>query len=71
MLKKEHSSLEGIQKEVSIKSSLNLGLSKDLKEEFPKTIPMENLENSIKNNTINNELHPDWIAGFSLFFFST
>jgi len=35
MLNKEHSYLEGIQKAVSIKYSLNLGLSKDLKEAFP------------------------------------
>lgn len=65
MLNKEHSCLEGIQRVVSIKSSLNLGLSKDLKEAFPNTIAIENMESSIKNNTIQNELHPDWIAGFS------
>jgi hypothetical protein len=59
MLNKEHSCLEGIQKAVSIKSSLNLGLSKDLKEAFPNTIPMVNLESYIKNNTIHKELHPD------------
>lgn len=38
MLNKEHSYLEGIQKAVSIKYSLNLGLSKDLKEAFPPTL---------------------------------
>lgn len=40
MLNKEHSTLEGIQKAIAIKSSLNLGLSKNLKEEFPNILPM-------------------------------
>jgi hypothetical protein len=45
MLNKEHSTLEGIQKAVNIKASLNWGLSNDLKEAFPETIPTK-LENS-------------------------
>ena len=65
MLNKEHSTLEGIQKAIAIKSSLNLGLSKNLKEEFPNILPMENIDNSTKNNTIYNKLDPDWVAGFS------
>ena len=36
MLNKEHNTIEGIQKIVNIKASLNLGLSNDLKEAFPK-----------------------------------
>ena len=59
MLNKEHSTLEGIQKAIAIKSSLNLGLSKNLKEEFPNILPMENIDNSTKNNTIYNKLDPD------------
>lgn len=65
MLNKEHNTLEGIQKIVNIKASLNLGLSKDLKEAFPKTIPTKKLETSTKNNTVYNNLHPEWVAGFS------
>lgn len=38
MLNKEHNILEGIQKIVNIRASLNRGLSKDLKEAFPLTI---------------------------------
>lgn len=65
MLNKEHSTLEGIQKVIAIKSSLNLGLSKNLKEEFSHILPMENIDNSTKNITIYNKLDPDWVAGFS------
>lgn len=56
MLNKEHNTLEGIQKTVNIRASLNTGLSKDLKEAFPMTIPVTlNLESIIKNNN----LHPE------------
>jgi len=58
MLNKEHSTLEGIQKAISIKSSLNLGLSKNLPEAYPNTITMENFENSAGGG-IHNNLHPD------------
>ena len=63
MLNKKHNTLEGIQKIVNIKASLNTGLSNDLKEAFPKTMPagLKTLESSIKNNN----LHPEWVAGFS------
>jgi NADH:ubiquinone oxidoreductase subunit K len=63
MLNKEHNILEGIQKIVNIRASLNTGLSKDLKEAFPLTIPvtLKNQENLLKNNN----LHPEWVAGFS------
>lgn len=62
MLNKEHNTLEGIQKIINTKASLNLGLSKDLKEAFPLTIPagVKRLEKSV-----NNILHPEWLAGFS------
>ena len=62
MLNKEHNTLEGIQKIVNIRASMNTGLSNDLKEAFPMTIPATlNLESFIKNNN----LHPEWVAGFS------
>jgi len=56
MLNKEHNTLEGIQKTVNIRASINTGLSKDLKEAFPMTVPATlNLESSIKNNNIDPE----------------
>jgi hypothetical protein len=62
MLNKEHNTLEGLEKIVNIKASLNLGLSKDLKEAFSITFPETlNMESCIKNNN----LHPEWLAGFS------
>ena len=64
MLNKEHRILEGIQKAVIIRSSLNLGLSKNLKEAYPKIIPMKKLENCTKNNTVHNNLYLEWVAGF-------
>jgi hypothetical protein len=39
MLNKEHSTLEGIQKIVNIKASLNIGLTENLIEFFPDTYP--------------------------------
>ena len=65
MLNKEHSTLKGVQKIVNIKASLNLGLSNDLKEAFPDTIPTKNLESWTENNIVYNNLHPEWLAGFS------
>lgn len=56
MLNKEHNTLEGIQKTVNIRVSLNTDLSKDLKEAFPMTIPVTlNLESMIKNNNLHSE----------------
>ena len=65
MLNKEHSTLKGVQKIVNIKASLNLGLSNDLKEAFPDTIPTKNLESWTENNIVYNNLYPEWLAGFS------
>ena len=48
MLEKEHNALEGIQKIVNIKTSPSgTGLSNELKESFPETIPVKREE--IKN----------------------
>lgn len=44
MLKKEHSGLQGIQKIVNNKASMNLGLSNELKKAFPEAIAMKNQE---------------------------
>lgn len=62
MLEKEHNSLEGIQKIVNIKSSMNKGLSNELKEFFLETIPVKREE--IKNNYVVSEAK-EWMAGFA------
>ena len=59
MLEKEHSTLKGIQKIVNIKASINLGLSNELKEAFPETMPVEK---EVKNITV---IPKEWMAGFS------
>ncbi len=41
MNNKEHLTLEGLKKILAIKSSLNLGLSNDLKLNFPDIYPLE------------------------------
>lgn len=46
MLDKEHNTLEGVQKIVNIRASLNLGISKDLKEAFPRAVPVKFYPNS-------------------------
>jgi len=51
MLEKEHNTLQGIQKIVNNKASMNLGLSNELKEAFPETIPV-NKEERINNYNI-------------------
>jgi hypothetical protein len=57
MLNKEHNTLEGIQKTVNIRASLNTGLSNDLKEAFPNTIPATlNLKSSTLKDS---KLHPE------------
>ena len=56
--KKEHYTLEGIQKIVNFKASLNKGLSNELKEAFPNTKPA--LRPVVDSHTI----HPSWLAGF-------
>ena len=62
MLNKEHSTLEGIQKIVQIRASLNTGLTENLKEGFPDTLPSQRLESS--NIPLANNIKPEWVAGF-------
>ena len=59
MLEKNHSTLEGIQKIVNIKASMNLGLSDILKDAFPETMPVVKEANYIK------DIPQEWMAGFS------
>ena len=53
MLNKEHNNIEGLKKIVSLRASVNLGLSKDLKKAFPDIVPIEksnNLSKAVYNN---------------------
>jgi hypothetical protein len=60
MKNKDHLLLNGLEKIVAIKGSLNLGLSAELKPAFPKIV-------SIQRPLIENKIIPDpnWLAGFS------
>ncbi|CAG8962402.1 hypothetical protein HYFRA_00013633 [Hymenoscyphus fraxineus] len=56
------------EKIVNIKASLNTGLSKDLKNSFPKYKPitlktLESYDTCVTQPKSNN-LHPEWLAGF-------
>lgn len=57
---KEHLTIEGIRKILTYKSSLNLGLSDDLKKVFPNII-------SVPRPLVENQkiLDPNWLAGFT------
>jgi len=57
---KEHLTLEGLQKIINIKATLNFGLSKELQLMFPETIPVPRL--LIETSKIP---HSQWIAGFT------
>lgn len=61
MKEKQHSTLVGLQKIVNIKASINWGLSENLKEAFPKTIPL----NKPNVNISYCSMSPEWIAGFA------
>lgn len=60
MSKKEHLTEVGLNKIVSIRASMNLGLSEVLKAAFPETTPV-----SRPPVYINNHYHPQWVAGFT------
>ena len=62
MLNKEHNTLEGIQKIVNIKASLNTGLTENLNKAFPNTLPIQRLEDN--NLPQGNKINPEWMAGF-------
>lgn len=64
MLNKEHNNIEGLQKIVSLKASINWGLSKVLKEAFPNITPSVG-EGEKYNNAMYYNLLPEWVAGFS------
>jgi hypothetical protein len=56
----EHLTLEGLQKIVNIKASMNRGLSNKLVAEFPNTVPA--VRPKVEKHIIPN---PQWIAGFA------
>ena len=60
MNRKKHLTIDGLHKIVSIRASINLGLSNDLKAAFPGIVP-------IKRPLIQNQkiLDPNWLAGFA------
>jgi len=57
---KEHLTVEGLNKIVGIRANVNTGVNDNLKEAFPKAIPM--VRPLVVNKTVPN---PDWFAGFS------
>ena len=59
ILNKQHLRVDGLQKIVEIKASMNRGLSDELKIAFPYAIPM--VRSLVKNKIIEN---PEWLAGF-------
>jgi hypothetical protein len=61
MQRGEHLTIEGLQKIVNIRASLNKGLTTALSVAFPNSIPFSRLPNPL-NNT---KLHPQWISGFT------
>ena len=63
MWEKEHNTLQGIQKIVNNKASMNWGLSDELKEAFPETIAV-NKEERVNNYNILTSAK-EWVAGFS------
>lgn len=60
MHNKEHNTIEGLQEIVNIRSSLNLGLSDELKKGFPNTVPEIKPEFKVKDI-----IEPSWLAGFA------
>ena len=67
MLNEGHHTLEGVEKIVNIRASLNTGLSDELKEAFPnwEAVSIKDLKSSTKNNISYSNIHPDWLAGFA------
>jgi hypothetical protein len=57
---KEHLTLEGLNKLVAIKASINKGLSPQLKAAFPNITPVQRLE--VVDQVIKD---PNWLAGFT------
>jgi hypothetical protein len=61
MQRREHLTIEGLQKIINIRASINKGLSSLLKEAFPNTVAISR-PLLPQDNT---KLHPQWVAGFT------
>jgi len=61
MVAKEHLTLEGLEKLISIKGAINNGLPDKLRQAFPNVIPM------VRPNYLpsKNSLNPQWVSGFT------
>ena len=57
---KEHFRLQGLQKIINIRATLNFGFSKEIQWMFPETVPVSR---PLREDYI--ILHPQWIAGFT------
>lgn len=57
---KEHLTLEGLKKILALKGSLNLGLSDEIKTNFPN---IKTIERPLVTKI--NEIDPNWISGFT------
>ena len=57
---KEHLTLQGLQKIINIKATLNFGLSKELQWMFPETVPVPR---PLRETCV--IPHSQWIAGFT------
>ncbi len=60
MNKKEHQKMEGLRKIMSIKASLNNGLTEVLKKYFPGIVPLDR-----PNIQVNPNLNFNWLVGFT------
>ena len=65
MIKGQHLTLEGLEQILSVRASLNLGLSDNLKSEFPNIIPMSRSVSSLPLSLTAEEFNPYWLVGFS------
>ena len=61
MQRKEHLTIEGLQKIINIRASINKGLSPLLREAFPNTAATSRPSLPLDNT----KLHPQWVAGFT------
>lgn len=57
---KEHLTLQGLQKIINIRATLNFGLSKEIQLMFPETVPVPR---PLREDCV--IPHPQWIAGFT------
>uniref|UniRef100_UPI0023F45F0A homing endonuclease n=1 Tax=Leptographium procerum TaxID=100367 RepID=UPI0023F45F0A len=62
--KKEHLTIEGLQKIFALRASMNLGLSPAIKEKFPGIVPAERSERS-DEDILKYKIDPNWIVGFT------